>query len=199
MKHRIWSSISDSFQLELTTEQLDQLGTFSQWLRTEAGSAGGLGPSEANRVDGRHIGDSLLFATVFPGQPSALTDLGSGVGLPGIPLAIIWPSTEVTLIDRSGRRCDLARRAVRVLGLENIHVLQEDIFAVEGRRSAMVSRAATPVEQLAGLVRSLLAPEGIAVVGGSWTTRPDAPGWEIREIRVEVLDRTVWLLIMRHE
>lgn len=156
-----------------------------------------MGPGEWQRLDQRHIGDSVLFSSPFQESPRQLLDLGSGVGLPGIPLAILWPQTQVTLLDRSGTRLELARRAIRVLDLPNVDTAQAEIARFEGQFPAIVTRAAMPPDSLAERVHSLMEPGGITVSGGSWRTRPDVAGWETKEIRAEKLDRPVWLLIMR--
>ncbi len=109
-----------------TPQQLTLLDGFAAWLREEAVAAGGLAPGEVERIEERHILDSLAFLQGLDSAPSRLLDLGSGVGLPGIPLAIMLPDTEVTLLDRSGRRVRLARRAIRVLGLDNVRVEQAE-------------------------------------------------------------------------
>ena len=167
------------------------------WLLEEAIPAGGIGPNEELRLSDRHIGDSLLFSWPFADPPPDLIDLGSGVGLPGIPLAILWPSTSVTLLDRSGKRVDLARRAVRVLGLDNVEVIRGDLKTRGRVFSNTVTRAAVPPGQLTSRVNQLLSPGGMAVAGGSWTEPPKIDGWDTIEIPPEMLDRTVWLLIMR--
>lgn len=172
---------------------------YGSWVATEGRAAGGIGPSEAGRIDRRHLADSLLFASQLPGDIAEMWDLGSGVGLPGLPLAIALPDTEVVLIDRSGRRVDLLRRAIRILDLENCQVTQGDIESMTGQADAVVSRASLPPARLARLIPRLLRPGGVAVAAGSWRERPEAEDWETIEIPAYVLDRTVWLLIMRPE
>jgi 16S rRNA (guanine(527)-N(7))-methyltransferase RsmG len=163
-------------------------------LGSEALPAGGIGPNEAPRLHDRHIADSLLFATHL-GDPDSAWDLGSGVGLPGIPLAIIMPRTRFVLVDRSGRRIDLVKRAIRVLDLGNVEALHRDIDELEGSVPAIVSRASLSPEVLRRVCSRHLAPGGVAVVGGSWSTPPVHPGWET--VETDALDRPVWLLMMR--
>lgn len=177
------------------------LDRYGRWLAEEAAVAGGLGPNEARRIDDRHLADSLLFARGWElgRPPTSLLDLGSGVGLPGIPLAVLWPATAVTLIDRSGRRVGLARRAVRVLGIANVTVVEADA----GRHppveaELVVARAAGPVEEVRGWARTLAPGARRLVVGGSHLERPREPvsGERLLEVLAEVLDRPVWLRIM---
>lgn len=196
---KLWREIAESAGFDLDGAQVELLETYRDWLRSEAIPAGGLGPSEGPILNERHIADSLLFSHPFTAAPSRLADLGAGVGLPGIPLAILWPATIVTLIDRSAKRVDLARRVVRVLGLENVGTIISDFVDLEDQFPAIVSRATVPPEQLANIVRTSLSAGGIGVVGGSWITPPVVSDWETVEIPVEMLDRAVWLLIMRRE
>ncbi len=173
-----------------------RLGDYAAWLRREAVPAGGLGPGEDARIEQRHLADSLLFAGVWadPGSQPVL-DVGSGVGLPGIPLAIVFPATRFRLIDRAGRRTRLAHRAVRVLGLDNVEVVRADIEDIDWTGSTVVSRAALAPSRLLGVV-ARRGPPGELLVAGSWKRRPHVPGFETVEIPAEILDQAVWILRM---
>lgn len=177
----------------------DLLSRLGEWLEREAIPAGGLGPNEASRIEGRHLADSLLFARGWdpPDPPRSMVDLGSGVGLPGLPLAILWPDTEVTLMDRSGKRVDLARRAVRILGVENVRTVQGEAGSHFGRYEMAVARAAGPPELVRDWGLRLVTPGGVMVVGGSHRARPEAgPGETVVEVGAGILDRAVWLRMM---
>ncbi len=184
--------------MELDPGKIVQFERYMEWLNNEAIPAGGLGPGESGRLEQRHIADSLLFASCLD-DPGNAWDLGSGVGLPGIPLALGMPNTHWTLFDRSGRRVDLLKRAQRILHLDNVDVKMMDINRLEGNVEAIVSRATLPPEVMLPVFRRLLLLGGTGVVGGSWHTRPESEGWETLEIPSKVLDRTVWLLMMRQE
>jgi 16S rRNA (guanine527-N7)-methyltransferase len=186
--------------VELQQQQVDQLERFHSFLGEEAIPAGGIGPNELDRLWIRHIADSLLFGVEL-GSARDCVDVGTGVGLPGIPLAIAFPEVRFTLIDRAGRRVDLARRATDILGLENCTVRQSDVAGVGDRFDRMVSRGALPPAELMIHVKQLLRPDGIAVIGLSARHRsqkppPDTPGLETRIVKIvsEVLDTTVSLL-----
>ena len=189
--------------IELAAEQTLRLRSFTDWLASEGAEAGGIGPTEADRLEDRHIADSLIFAAAWNPTPATLLDVGSGVGLPGIPLAIAFPTMEVTLLDRSEKRCSLSRRAVRVLGLENVVVCREDIRDLEGTWSAVVFRASLPPEEALLVARPLLTGNGCAVVGLSRKKEPDrVPGApegtsvDVLKIGEGVLDSPAWLLRM---
>jgi 16S rRNA (guanine527-N7)-methyltransferase len=193
--------------LELTDEACARLITFEHWLRTEAAVAGGIGPREAERLWERHIADSLLLG--FPWgttAPRSLGDLGSGVGLPGIPLALVFPRTSVTLVERSGRRCTLLRRVARILDLE-VQVVRTELGPGRGELGpfdAVVSRAAFPPDRASLIAARLLAPGGTAVLalrrGGQTApppvSSPDDVTTDIVRVPAAILDDAVWLLRM---
>jgi 16S rRNA (guanine527-N7)-methyltransferase len=194
----------------LDDAQISQLEDYASWLRREGIPAGGLGPREGNRIWTRHIGDSLTFAVGWRSAPAELLDVGSGIGLPGLPLAILWPGTTVTLLDRGGRRTRLLHRIVRILALPNVIVEQADVFSVADEWEALAFRGAVKAAEAVGLSAKMLLPGGIAVLGLSRrselpdTTR-DLEGiaaalqlsTETRRVPTEVLDAPAWLLIMR--
>ena len=156
MKQPLWEEIAGLAGYTLQSPQIERLRSYRDWLRQEAIPAGGVGPGEAALLDERHIGDSLLFAAPFSSTPATLVDLGSGVGLPGIPLAILWPDVDVLLVDRAQKRIDLAKRASRVLGLENVAFFTEDIRNLGSKFPAIVSRATMRPETLASIAKDLL-------------------------------------------
>ncbi len=193
----LWQRCTDWAGIEVDEDQIELLRRYRQWLSTEAVEAGGIGPNELDRIDNRHIGDSLLFAGGLQGTPATVLDVGSGVGLPGIPLAVVMPDTRFTLLDRAGRRVDLMKRATRILDLDNVEVVLGDIADWEQPVDSVVSRASLSPEQALTDFRRILNPDGVAVVGGSWAGRPRVEGFQPLEIPATVLDQRVWLLIMR--
>jgi len=177
------------------------LSRYAEWLRSEAIPAGGLGPAEADRIWSRHIADSLLFAGCWrhPQPPADLMDIGSGVGLPGIPLAVVWPACSVTLLDRSQRRATLARRAVHILGLGNVEVVVGEAHGHARKHSLVVSRATLAPEEALALGRSLCRPGGVVIVGlthGGDAAEPVLAGVETVVVPEAVLDSPARLLRM---
>ena len=201
------TSINEWSDLELDDGAVSALERYAEWLETEAAAAGAIGPDELDRLWPRHLGDSLLYAAVFGHRIGTALDVGSGAGLPGIPLAIACPHLEVTLLDRSGRRCALLRRVVRILEIPNARVVEADVDGIDDTFEVVVARASLPPDQAFPRIRRLLAPGGEAVVGLSRQAPPDGAAlmaaaalhglWaEMVTIPAEVLDSPAWLLRM---
>ena len=195
-RQQLWLEIAESSPFPVPHTFIDRLELYRGWLLDEAMGAGGIGPGEAARVDIRHIADSLLFSLVMEPTDHVL-DVGTGVGLPGIPLAILTPGTQFTLLDRSRRRIDLVRRVCRILQLDNVVVVQGDVTGYAGPFATVVTRASIAPEELLGLLRTLVSQDGMAILGGSWTQAPSVAGYETKEIGSAFLDRSVWILMMR--
>ncbi len=148
----------------VSSSQLGQLDRVAQWLATEGRDAGGIGPDEA--VWERHILDSLMFSKGFTVPPSSLVDLGGGIGLPGLPLAVLFPTSAITLVDRSTRRMRLVRRVCRIVGIENLTTMVGDIEAITANSfSGGVMRAVLPPDTGIPLLREITKPDGVAVFG----------------------------------
>lgn len=173
------------------------LAQYAQWLVEEALPAGGIGPDEAGQIDDRHIADSISMAFGWaPARIATLLDVGTGVGLPGIPLAAAFPDIHCLLVDRSARRVSLAKRAVRVLGLANVEVLQQDMVAVNGTFDAIVARGLADPSTLTDEFARLMNSPGWAVLGGSRERPRQVQGWATISVPEGILDRPAWLLIM---
>jgi len=181
-------------------DQLTRLSRYADWLRDEAVEAGLLGPAEGERIWSRHIADSLGFAAAWPEAPPRLLDVGSGAGLPGIPLAVAWPDCAVTLADRSQRACDLLARVKRLVPVPNMTVRCQDADEVEAGWPALVMRAAFPLPRAARVAGRLLTSGGRAAVGlGGRAGRTGVGTLGVvnqDSIEIQVLDGVSRLLIM---
>ena len=115
-----------------------------------------VGTNDRQELIIRHILDSLaplgIIARIItkPNDPAArlqIADVGSGAGLPGIPLAIVMPDAAFTLIERKGRRAGFLRDVQTALGLSNISVEEAEMEkAPPGRFDVVTFRAFKPLE-----------------------------------------------------
>jgi 16S rRNA (guanine527-N7)-methyltransferase len=191
--------------ITLDRGQRNLLRRFEQWLEGEAESGGGIGPHEAERLFDRHIADSLAFLKDFPVDVKTVIDVGGGVGLPSIPMAVARPDIEFTLVDRSRRRTDLAIRAVRILGLNNLSIETRDASDVSETFDVTTFRASLPILQAAEVFRRCGKPLGTGLFAVSRQHEvpsiPSAPHGITFALSSEggrILDSPFWLLRMRH-
>ncbi len=139
----------------------------------------------------KHLLDSLAmvpFVGPAVGVPT-LADLGTGAGLPGIPLAIAHPDLHVTLVESNGKKARFMREALRHLGLSNAEVAESRIEALDrpGEFAAITARALATLPLILELGGHLIAPGGalLAMKGA----RPDEEiaalpsGWALRAIQ----------------
>ena len=106
----------------------------------------------------RHLLDSLAVLPFVHG--TSLADLGSGAGLPGIPLAIARPDLAVTLIESNGKKARFLREAVRSLPLSNVGVDQARVQDTSGAFDTITARAFASLPDMLAWAGHLLAPTG---------------------------------------
>ncbi len=127
-------------------------------------------PEEAWR---RHILESLALLPVVKGARH-LADVGSGGGLPGIPLAIALPDTQVTLIESTGKKARFLEQAAAALQLANVRVVNDRSEHLAGqtahrdRYDVVTARAVGPMRVLLELALPLVRVDGrlLGVKGG---------------------------------
>lgn len=120
----------------------------------------------------RHGFDSLTLLPVLADLPDAarVIDVGSGGGLPGVPLAIALPRLRFTLLEATGKKAEFLRHVVRSLGLPNVEVAgvrAEAAGREPGRRDAYdaaIARAVGPMAVIAELTVPFVKPGGLIVL-----------------------------------
>lgn len=197
------NAIARWLEMEWSEPQRASFARFQSWLVDEAIPAGGLGPREGSRVFDRHIADSLAFVRLIPGDAATLVDVGSGVGLPGIPIAIACPHLHITVFDRAERRTRLAARAVRILRLSNIAVSTADIHEINQTFDVVVFRSSLTIDPATRAFQRLANDGGLGIFALSRTKKPiDVPVPEPDTIFTMVsegsgvLDSPAWFLRM---
>jgi len=115
----------DRLGLVVTTDAVDKLLTYMALLKEWSGTYNLVAPREREFLLTRHLLDSLSIAPWL--QKGSLLDVGTGAGLPGLPLAIINPDMEVSLIDSAGKKIRFIRHVGRTLKLANIQPLHSRI------------------------------------------------------------------------
>jgi len=109
-----------------------------------------------------HILDSLsAYPFIKKRQPDRVLDVGSGAGLPGIPLAIAMPEVQFHLAERSAKRVTFLQNAVLAIALGNVHVEHSDVAQIKDTYSMIVMRAFKELDTILSFCLPILKPEGI--------------------------------------
>ena len=183
---------------------------YAELLRSDGVLRGLIGPRETDRLWSRHLINSAAWAGILP-VGAKVADIGSGAGLPGIPLALVRPDLTVVLVEPLLRRVAFLRDAVAHLGIPNVDVVRsraEDL--PRGWVADVVTaRAVAPLPTLVGWAMPLVAPGGelIAMKGtraGDELTaaapslrRLGAQSWSVLEVPGGELDDPIRLVRIR--
>lgn len=148
----------------------------------------------------KHFLDSLS-AYPYLSKPSSLLDIGSGAGFPGIPLKMVEPFLEVTLIDSVRKKVDFQKHIIRTLGLKGIEAIhgrvqdKEILQSMGGRFDFVISRAFSDLQTLLILSLPFLKKGGIVLAMKGEMNREEIPSLaKIEGIRYR-LQKTVCLVL----
>lgn len=121
---------------------------------------------DPERMLTQHLLDSLAVLPELPRRDDLrLLDVGSGAGLPGIPIAVLRPSWQITLIDSNGKKASFLRQAVAELGLAKVEVVQARVeeFKPSQCYDIVISRAFSDLADFLAGARHLVCPDGALV------------------------------------
>ena len=185
------------------------LRRYEEILATKGLEWGLIGPRELPRLWERHVLNSAVIDEVIP-HGATVIDVGSGAGLPGIPLAIVRPDLQVTLLEPLLRRSNFLTETVETLGL------RDRVQVVRGRAEeaavppaqVVTARAVAPLERLIPWCWPLVTPGGrIVALKGSKAAEEIAAAAkylaksrltaEMRTVGAEVLTEPTTVVVVR--
>jgi len=161
---------------------LDYLALIQKWNKVYNLTA----VREAQKMVSRHLLDCL--AVVPHVRAHSIIDVGSGAGLPGIPLALALPQSRVTLLEASHKKATFLKQAVIELGLGNVDVVCEraETWQPPDKFEVVISRAFSDLPEFLGAAGRLCAANGtIAAMKGVYPDEEIAqlpPGYELRGV-----------------
>ncbi len=136
---------------------LDYLALLMKWNRAYNLTA----IRDPNEMVPRQLLDSLSILPLIQGK--RILDVGTGAGLPGVPLAICMPEVHFTLLDSNGKKTRFVQQSKMELGLDNLQVYQTRVEQLETPQGfdTITARAFAALPKIVELTRGLLADNGI--------------------------------------
>jgi 16S rRNA (guanine527-N7)-methyltransferase len=162
----LWDDLAARAGVALSPAQHDLLARYLDLLLAANATMNLTRITERAAAELHHVADSLTLLPFLPPGPHALADVGTGGGVPGIPLAIARPDAQVLLIESTKKKAAFLRSAVEQLGLANVAINDEraeDVGQSKDHRErydAVVARAVAPMVWLAEWCLPLAKPKG---------------------------------------
>ncbi len=171
-------SISTYFN-DLSPQQLEQFAALEKLYSHWNQQINVISRKDIDSLTTRHVLHSLAIAKVQTFKPGAqILDVGTGGGFPGIPLAILFPDTQFTLVDSIAKKIKVVNEVVAALELINVTAHAERAEQLNGRFDFVVSRAVTKMERFVPWVKNKIAkpqnhelPNGILYLKGGDLTQ----------------------------
>ena len=163
-----WTSYLSDFEIQLTDNQVGQFEQYLALLLEWNAHTNLTAIREPQDIELRHFLDSLTVATKMGeiADGMCLIDIGTGAGFPGLPLKILFPQLQVSLVESVGKKTNFLQTVVDELGLENVLVLNqraEEVGRNDAHREQYDFGVARAVAGLPTLVELLLP---LVKVGG---------------------------------
>lgn len=167
-------------------DRIDLARAYAALLCGPGAVRGVIGPRETERIWDRHVLNCAVLAPLVPAN-AAVTDVGSGGGLPGIVLALARPDLRLTLVDSMQRRTEFLTEVVEHLGLqERVEVVRGRAEELRRHDQTVTARAVADPVRLARWAVRLLGPAGRLIVLVGARTAEDRATW------VPLLQKSGW-------
>lgn len=144
----------------LTRQQITQFEQLEDLYKEWNSKINVISRKDINELYLRHVLHSLGIAQVQKFEDgSDILDVGTGGGFPGIPLAILHPEAQFTLVDSIGKKVKVVNEAAKALGIANVKGIHERAEKIEGKFDFVVSRAVTRMKPFYGWIKGKFKKE----------------------------------------
>lgn len=159
MKETLLKGLAE-LKLDLSDQQVEQLLAYLALLVKWNKAYNLTAIREPDKMLTHHLLDSMAIAPYIEGNH--ILDVGSGAGLPGIPMAITYPEKQFTLLDSNGKKTRFIQQVKMELGLDNLHVAKTRVEELESNSGfdLITSRAFADLSLMVKLTKHLLSPSG---------------------------------------
>jgi 16S rRNA (guanine527-N7)-methyltransferase len=134
------------------------------------------GITEPEDIWHKHFLDSLTVLEALPQSAKRLIDIGTGAGFPGLPIAIVRPDLDITLLEATGKKVKFLEHMILTLGLKNVAAIQgrAEVLnkekAYKGKYDIALARAVAMLPVIAGYALPFLKPGGVIIAQKKLTT-----------------------------
>ncbi len=177
-----------SVGVELTDLHVAQLSTYLELLLKWNSRINLTSVREPEQIVSRHFGESLFAASLVASGcalAKSLVDVGSGAGFPGIPIKIVMPHLQSTLIEAQQKKATFLREVVRALNLAEAQVANTRANQFGLAADVVTLRAVESFEQILPVAEQLVAPRGtmLLLIGAAQTEKAKSllPGFQWKE------------------
>ena len=145
---------------ELSENQLQQFDQLMKLYHEWNKKINVISRKDIDNLEVNHLLHSLSIVKFVRFMPlTTVMDVGTGGGLPGLPLAIYFPEVKFHLVDRVGKKLRVAQDIAEQAGLTNVSFQHGDVLEVKGKFDFVVSRAVMPLGDMLKLVRRFISPD----------------------------------------
>jgi 16S rRNA (guanine527-N7)-methyltransferase len=141
VKHEAWGRWAELLELTITPDQVSSLERYETLLSERAVPFGMVASGDREQLRERHLVDSVRAAGLLGASREVVADLGTGAGLPGIPLSIVRPDLRFHLVDVRRKRVAFVELVVDTLALRNVVVVQRPIERLATSFDVCLARA----------------------------------------------------------
>jgi 16S rRNA (guanine527-N7)-methyltransferase len=161
-RRELLRAAATSMGLELSDEELGKLLSYEGLLRSKAIPLGFIAESDVERLQERHLLDSMRAATVTESPDRSAIDLGSGAGLPGVVVGLIRPAVDVILVESQRRRVAFLEFVLERVGAPNLRIFAGRAEELPEGTSVDLcfARAFAPIERSWAIAEPLLSKRG---------------------------------------
>ena len=190
-------------ELNVSEQSIERLLWYMELLKEWSQTYNLIAPQDRSALLGRHLLDSLSIAPFV--QSGTLLDVGTGAGFPGLPLAIILPELQATLVDGAGKKIRFIRHVVRTLKLDNVKAqdVRAEALDAGSQFDNITSRAFSTLTDFVSLIRPQMASNTrVLAMKGAYPESEikDLPDWvkvdSVEKLTVPYLQAERHLVIM---